>query len=49
MFAVSYKISSRCYRGNGSVQASFRKILTADYCVIRIVIDIFDIFTVVLS
>lgn len=34
---------------NGSVQASFSKILTAEYCVIRIVIYKFDIFTVVYS
>jgi hypothetical protein len=36
-------------RRNGSVQASFIKILTAEYCVIRIVIYKFDIFTLVYS
>jgi len=36
-------------RKNVTVQTSFIKILTAECCVIRIVIDIFDIFTVILS
>ena len=34
---------------NGCVQAGFIKILTAEYCIIRIVIYKFDIFTVILS
>lgn len=36
-------------RENGCVQAGFIKILTGEYCVIRIVIYKFDIFTLIYS